>query len=456
LLSAADGNNVGLDDELRNADDENSVGLGIRKMDDENIESRKHFKKLTSTAKHVYFVDSTPPHKDYFGFWLGEDFEYKEITIPLKYEFYIPIENVRRSLKHTYKYPENTKYFTDVIKGVCKALKIDIFSASKKETLNLNDWGIDCKHMRGSEVEGVQSDKDYTITTRFPLQNFNSEKYREAAMLKMTNGKLTHDKYIKSTASQELVQAAFRTAQKGKTSGSFWMSMDETDIPTMRECWDWLNDKMITFIPLQKRKYSPDDKIGLVVKALLTGKLPKLTASEEAKAKKMLDFFKAHPDGTVRECFDFVGGDNTKNHWVLKYLEDECGLKIKKLSKEDMEKLREKGEAERIEELKKREAERIEELKRKEELKRWREEKLDEKEELKRKEGLAWIKKWDEMDKTIRLCEEEYMKTKTAQKLFQNAYLMGIDIIYYKKVNMSRNEFIDAYLKDTIHLEVSI
>ena len=110
-----------------------------------------------------------------------------------------------------------------------------IFSSSKNESYILKKHNIDCKHARGNEVEGVSSEMDYTLITRLPLQNINSEKYRDATIQAMTGGTGSHIEYIYIKAYAELLQESFRTAKVGKTSGSFWMSIEDSLVPTLKK-----------------------------------------------------------------------------------------------------------------------------------------------------------------------------------------------------------------------------
>ncbi len=330
LLATANGNNVAVD-MTTNADEENSVTMIIRKMEGKNVESRENFRRLVENAKNTYLIDSTPYPQDYYGFWLGDNHDLKELSFKSNYKFNIVIENVKRRLKDTYKDPKNTKRFVDIIKGVNDFLKVETFSSSKNESKKLSKHGIDCKYARGSDSEGVQSNKDYTLITRLPLQNISSEKYREATIRRMSWQRGNHKEYIEINAMSELLQMAFRTAKIGKTSGSFWMSMDDSLIPKMKQYWSWLNND-ITFITLAKSLRVPD-KVDYVVQGLTMGNLG-LSRSERVIAKKIIAIFASNPSASVNDCLNAISGhDRNKIHKMIKYLEAKGRLKLASLPK---------------------------------------------------------------------------------------------------------------------------
>lgn len=324
LLLTANGNNVALDDELTDSDTMNSVNLVIREMNGTNIESRANFKILSDASKFTFLVDSTPYPIEYYGFWLGENYDIQPLPLEFRYTFNIVIENVKRTLKYL-KYKKNAKRFVDIINGVGASLKILIFSSSKNESYFLKKHNIECKHARGSEVEGVQSDKDYTLITRLPLQNINSEKYRDASIQAMTGGIGSHKEYIFIKAYAELLQMSFRTAKIGKTSGSFWMSIDESIIPPLKKYWPWIS-KDINFLVL-KKSLRIADKIDYVMQGLMKGNLG-LKRADRIISLNIVNYFTLNPAAKIEDCVNALNHRKDTVRRLIRHLQVTNQIKI--------------------------------------------------------------------------------------------------------------------------------
>jgi len=288
-------------DIISNNNGENNINVII-----ENTNYREDYTNMIDNTDRVILIDSTPFPKGYRKFWLGKNYNMKEVIFKPKYLFNIVIECKVRRQRDIWGAKVNIEREMTIESNIINKLidnnliginnrKYHIFTRSKHEQYNLNN---ELKHRiknynecveihvaRGKESEGIQL-FGYVCIWGLPLQNIHSERYRFNEFKEYLGHKLTivKQKYHSTKAYQELLQCAFRTAYYNEQVGCILRHIPSNVYKEIEENFTWLKSENISMLRLIEegsiKNLDIKTRSDWLYDGMTLGTIPKYTSNE--------------------------------------------------------------------------------------------------------------------------------------------------------------------------------
>lgn len=338
-------------DIISNNDGEKNINIII-----EDINYRDDYTSIIDKTEKTILIDSTPYPKKYRKFWLGKNYNYKEVMFEPKYLFNMVVECKVRRQKDIWGAKINIEREMTIEANIINKLiknnligmnnrKYHIFTRNKHEQYNLDielknrinnyDKYVEMHVARGKESEGIQL-YGYVCIWGLPLQNIDSERYRFNEFKEYLGDKLTivKQEYHSIKAYQELLQCAFRTAYYNEHVGCILRHIPSNVYEKIEKDFPWLKNKNISMIRLieedsNAKNLNVETRSNWLYDGMTLGTIPKYTSNELRIMKDIKQILEKFDKITKSELIKKVSGSNDKKRNLINRL-----IKNKELEEE--------------------------------------------------------------------------------------------------------------------------